>query len=75
MTDNATAVAYINNMGGSRSSLCNDMAREEWAWCMTRNIWLTASHIPGKLNVLPTRPPGCLMILQNGNWMLTYFRS
>ncbi|CAB4000067.1 Hypothetical predicted protein [Paramuricea clavata] len=28
------------------------MAREVWAWCMTRNIWLTASHIPGKLNVV-----------------------
>ncbi|CAB4007500.1 Transposon Tf2-6 poly [Paramuricea clavata] len=52
MTDNTTAVVYINNMGGSRSFLCNDMAREVWAWCMTRNIWLTASHIPGKLNVV-----------------------
>ncbi len=52
MTDNATAVAYINNMAGSRSSLCNDMAREVWEWCMTTNIWLTASHIPRKLNVV-----------------------
>ena len=52
MTDNATAFAYINNMGGSRSFLCNDMAREVYKWCMTRNIWLTASHIPGKPNVV-----------------------
>jgi hypothetical protein len=52
MTDNSTAVAYINSMDGSRSPLSNDMAREIREWCMTKNIWLTASHIPGKLNVV-----------------------
>ena len=52
MTDNTTALAYINNMGGSQSLLCNTIAREIWEWCMIRHIWLTASHIPGKLNVM-----------------------
>ena len=38
MTDNSTAVAYINSMDGSHSLPCNDMAREIWEWCMARNI-------------------------------------
>ena len=49
--DNTTAITYINNMGGSRSEPCNKMARLIWAWCQDRRIWLTATHIPGKLNV------------------------
>ena len=48
-TDNSTAVAYINSMGGSHSLPCNDMAREIWEWCTARNI--TTSHIPGTLNI------------------------
>ena len=28
MMDNNTAVAYINNMGGIRSNLCDDIAFE-----------------------------------------------
>ena len=52
MSDNATAVAYINNMGGSHSPSCNDTARAVWEWCIGQDIWLTASHIPGKLNVI-----------------------
>ena len=52
ISDNTTAVAYINNIGGSHSPLCNDMARAVWEWCIDRDIWLTASHILGKLNVI-----------------------
>ena len=55
ISDNTTAVAYINNIGGSHSPLCNDMARAVWEWCIDRDIWLTASHIPGKLNVIADR--------------------
>lgn len=40
------AVACINNMGGSHSPSCNVIARA------VRDIWLAASHIPGKLNVI-----------------------
>ena len=31
------------------------MARAVWEWCIDRDIWLTASHIPGKLNVIADR--------------------
>ena len=52
LTDNTTAVAYLRNMGGTRSLLCNDMAREIWLWCKEKQIWLSVSHIPGADNVL-----------------------
>jgi hypothetical protein len=50
--DNTTAVAYINGMGGSKSVNCNLLARDLWAWCIVRNIWIQAVHIPGVLNVV-----------------------
>lgn len=49
--DNATAVCYINAMGGVRSPKCNDIAKQIWAWCIERNIWLSAAHIAGVKNV------------------------
>ena len=49
--DNTTAVAYINNMGGSRSSLCNSLAQDIWHWCLDKRIWLSATHIAGASNV------------------------
>ena len=49
--DNVTAVTYLNNMGGMKSPLCNDMARHMWEWCTERDIWLSAAYLPGKLNV------------------------
>lgn len=48
--DNITAVAFINNMGGTHSLACNKIAREIWLWCISRKIWLSASHIPGVKN-------------------------
>ena len=48
--DNTTAVAYINNMGGSQSPLLNTLAKEIWNWCIERDIWVSAVHIAGKLN-------------------------
>ena len=49
--DNTTAIAYITHMGGARSVLCNSLAKEIWQWCITRDIWLSASHVPGVENV------------------------
>ena len=36
-SDNTTAVAYINAMGGINSADCN-MARHIWLWCIEREI-------------------------------------
>ena len=48
--DNTTAVAYITNMGGSKSTQLNNLAKEMWTWCINKNIWVSAVHIAGKLN-------------------------
>ena len=51
--DNTTAVAYVNNMGGCRSIKCNIIARQIWDWAISKNIWLSITHIEGRLNVDP----------------------
>ena len=45
--DNVTAVAYVNQMGGSKSIACDLLAHKIWSWCIARSIWLSAVHIPG----------------------------
>lgn len=47
MCDNATAVSYINNMGGTKSLRCNQLSKTIWRWCEKRSIWLTSAFIPG----------------------------
>jgi hypothetical protein len=49
--DNATAMCYINAMGGSKSRKCNDLAFELWQWCIDRDIWVSSSHIAGTANI------------------------
>ena len=51
LTDNSTAVAYINNMRGTKSLNCNKISRNIWLWCIENGIWLSCSHIPGKSNI------------------------
>ena len=50
-TDSTCAKAYINSMGGIKSSECNDMAKKIWSWCIERKIWISAEHIPGSENL------------------------
>ena len=50
LMDNTTAVAYIKNMGGREMKL-NQLSNTIWTWALQKRIWLSASHIPGKLNV------------------------
>ena len=48
--DNTAAVFYLNNMGGTRSTSINKLAREIWQWCIFRDIELKAVYIPGSSN-------------------------
>ena len=48
--DNASAVAYINHMGGCHSAELNNLTRQIWLWCIQHNAWLLARHIPGAQN-------------------------
>ncbi|XP_045137462.1 uncharacterized protein LOC123519890 [Portunus trituberculatus] len=49
--DNTTAMTYINEMGGTKSLTCNNIATAIWDWCLANNAWITCSFIPGKDNV------------------------
>ena len=51
-TDNTTALAYVRNMGGTKSIRCNDLAKQIWNWAEVNDLWLEIAHIPGKLNAI-----------------------
>lgn len=48
--DNTTAISYINRLGGIQFPHLNDLARNIWQWCETRNLWLFASYVNTKDN-------------------------
>jgi len=48
--DNSTAVANINKFGSIRSVALNDLSRNFWQWCLSKNIHVSAEHIPGIYN-------------------------
>ena len=50
--DNATVVAYINNMRGTVSSQPTDLTKEIWIWALNKDIILTVQHIQGVSNTI-----------------------
>jgi len=48
--DNTTAVAYVNHLGGTRSSLLVQKTKDLWTWCLDREIILSAEFLPGVRN-------------------------
>ena len=66
--DNATAVAYINNMGGTVSSQLTDLAKELWMWALNKDIILTAQHIPGLSNTIANMESQT--VHDKSDWML-----
>ena len=52
LTDNSTALAYINNMGGMHSVNCNDIAKRIWEFAKNRDFWISSSYIPGVENTM-----------------------
>ena len=51
MSDNMTAISYVNAKGGCRNWECNAIAKAIWLWAIKRNNWLSAAHQPGRFNV------------------------
>jgi hypothetical protein len=51
LCDNSCAVSYIKNKGGSKSRICNLIAKDIWLWCKQKQVWITISYLPGKLNI------------------------
>lgn len=52
MVDNSAAVYMINKIGSSHTEIGNDMVVAIWEFCINNEIWLTAAHVPGSLNVI-----------------------
>ena len=49
-TDSSVAVTYVNKMGGIKSHLCDRITKSIWLWCIQKNIWPSAAHVPGIAN-------------------------
>ena len=50
--DNTTAVAYLNNMGGTHCPQLLRLTLEIWEWCEKKSVFLLAQHIPGVNNTV-----------------------
>ena len=50
LCDNTSAVHILNKMGSSHSIICDSLVRDIWAFAISQNLWISASHIPGKQN-------------------------
>ena len=48
--DNTTAVAYINNQGGTVSKELISLTWDLWMWCLERIIHIQAQYLPGVMN-------------------------
>ena len=51
MCDNATAINYVNQMGNMKSQTCNNIGGRIWDFCTKNQLWLSAAHIPGTVNI------------------------
>ena len=47
---NTTTVNGIHNMHSNKTDSCQSIISEVWVWAEDKNIWITASYIPGKEN-------------------------
>ena len=50
MSDSTTAIAVIQHMGSMDSLVHDRLARDIWDFTASNGIWLSMTHIPGKLN-------------------------
>lgn len=48
--DNTTAISYVNRMGGVRFPHLNQVTKDLWQWCESRNIYVFASYISSRDN-------------------------
>ena len=67
-TDNTTALAYINKLGGVQSMQCHRVAKDIWIWAIEKNIHLSAVHLPGSENVLADK--ASRVFDENTEWTL-----
>ena len=51
LSDNTATVGALNKMGSSKSWGLDHIITQVWQWALDRDIWITASYIPGVLNI------------------------
>ena len=44
------SVISDNIRGGTKSEVCNKIAKELWVWFTSQNMWVSTAHFPGKQN-------------------------
>lgn len=52
LSDNVSAVTYINDMGGMASEKMDILTIEIWNWCIKKDIFLSACYLRGSDNCL-----------------------
>ncbi|KAJ1087458.1 hypothetical protein NDU88_000629 [Pleurodeles waltl] len=50
--DNISAVRYVNKLGGTRSPILAQIAKEFWQFCLQHRISVIAEHLPGVDNTV-----------------------
>ena len=50
MSDSTTAIAVVQQMGSMDSSIHDSLAWDIWDFASSKGIWLSITHIPGKIN-------------------------
>ena len=45
-------VQIVNKMKSAKISVCNDVVRNIWIFCVKNKIWITAAHIRVAQNVI-----------------------
>ena len=64
----STAVAYIKHKGGTHSLELLQVALQLWNWCIQRNLFIIAYHVPGKTNVVADRESR--EFIDNSDWKI-----
>lgn len=48
--DNTTALSYINRMGSIKYPKLNQLTKQIWQWCESKDLWIRASYIKSENN-------------------------
>ena len=62
----------INNQGSTKKA-CNIITCELWVWCIGRNSWITASHLPVVDNIEADKESWCLGLETEWSLLVTEF--
>ena len=68
--DNVTAVTYVNKMGGTKSPILTEIAKDLREYCLAKKITLTAEHLPGFLNQTADWESRNVSTISTNSWRL-----